>query len=268
MKRCFLFAMLALLLVSCNDKPKTLKPLSSKIEGPLAECFEVVVKDYPIIGGQVNVEFKKINDCLIDTPIVAEFLDDAGNVIASSKVNGNQKDLNFLLANKVGETSTIAFTIGNDKPKQARFSSSIPSEENNGESKIAIESEEVSIDVVKEESDTMIVIEEEVDEEGEIEDDEDEDDEDEITPQSVSSTSSKDWDRLLDDYESYVDQYIKLMKKASSGDLSAMTEYVSFLEKAEKLEEELNEAKNDLSVAQSQRLIKISKKMSNAALGM
>ena len=273
--------MLALLFFSCNEKPKLLKPVSSRIEGPLAGCFEVVDRDYRIIGNQVNIEFARVNDCLIEPQIIAEFLDDVGNVVATSKVdlNGDQ-GMKFLFANKVGESSTVAFTISNGNPTKVRLSSMIPSEENVRPG-LTLEDERapIDIDTGMEEAESPIVMEEEeledveVEEEEENEDEEvEEDDQQEPPTQSIPSiqfpNGSRDWDKILDDLESYVDQYIILLKKANSGDMSALMEYASILEKAEKLEYELNNAKNDLSGAQMQRYVKIMTKMTEAAMSM
>src|SRR5690606_31855293 len=55
----------------------------------------------------------------------------------------------------------------------------------------------------------------------------------------TSSTRSADWDKLLVDYEAYIDQYIKLFKKAQNGDNTALVEYPGLLEKAERLQHSL-----------------------------
>ena len=101
------------------------------------------------------------------------------------------------------------------------------------------------------------------DEEDEKEE-EDEDENDEV----IVSTSSTNWDEVLDDYEEYVDKYISLMKKASNGDLSAMTEYVTFMEKAEKLSDKLDKAESEMTSAQLKRYVEITQKMTNAAIDM
>jgi hypothetical protein len=62
-----------------------------------------------------------------------------------------------------------------------------------------------------------------------------------------------------------VDKYIKLLKKANEGDMSAMTEYVKMLEKAEELSEKLENAEEDLTPAQAQRFLKIQTKLLEAA---
>ncbi len=92
-----------------------------------------------------------------------------------------------------------------------------------------------------------------------------------VTNSNVSSSnrstkkSGNDWDSILDDYEKYYDQYIKLMKKAKNGDVSAMTEYVTMLEKAQSIGERLSNAQGDLTAAQSARFLKIQQKLVNAA---
>ena len=82
-------AMLSLLLFSCNEKANTLQPVSSKLSGSLAECFEVVVKDYKIVGNQVNLEFVRIKEGVVEPEITAEFLDENGNVLSTTKADNN-----------------------------------------------------------------------------------------------------------------------------------------------------------------------------------
>jgi hypothetical protein len=77
--------------------------------------------------------------------------------------------------------------------------------------------------------------------------------------------SDDDWDELLDSYEEYVDKYISYMKKAANGDMSALAEYPSLMEKAEEFSEELESAKLELSDSQMARYMKISNKMLSAA---
>ena len=81
---------------------------------------------------------------------------------------------------------------------------------------------------------------------------------------NLSSNKSTDWDSVLDDYEEFVDKYIKLFKKAKNGDASAITEYGECLEKAESLQSKLENAKSELTSKQVSRLTKIINKLSNA----
>jgi hypothetical protein len=85
---------------------------------------------------------------------------------------------------------------------------------------------------------------------------------------SSTSSSTEDWDAILNDYEEYVNQYIKLMKAAQKGDASAMSEYPAMLEKANSLNSKLTSGQGTMSSAQASRLLKIQNKMASAAAGM
>lgn len=91
---------------------------------------------------------------------------------------------------------------------------------------------------------------------------EDADDED------LAALSEEEYDEMLDDYEDFVDEYIKFYKKAKEGDVNAISSYPALLEKAEKLDGKFERAnKNDhLTSKQVSRYIEIQKKMMNAAM--
>lgn len=80
------------------------------------------------------------------------------------------------------------------------------------------------------------------------------------------ATSSKDWNKILDDYDDYIDEYIKYYKKAKNGDTSALQEYPKLMEKAETLQKSLDKASKDNSLSSEQisRLTKIQSKIINA----
>jgi hypothetical protein len=85
---------------------------------------------------------------------------------------------------------------------------------------------------------------------------------------SVSDASgSENWDQMLNDYEQYVDEYIKFYKLAMKGDASALSEYPEMMEKATNLSESMQKAQNDnqLSVKQLNRMAKIQTRMLQAA---
>lgn len=88
------------------------------------------------------------------------------------------------------------------------------------------------------------------------------------TPKATSSSSSKssgkNWDKIITDYESYVNKSIELLKKANAGDMSAMSDYATMLEKAEDLQESLEDADDEMTTSQMQRFIKIQQKLINA----
>ena len=83
-----------------------------------------------------------------------------------------------------------------------------------------------------------------------------------------STTGSADWDKILDEYEQYVNKYYSFAEKASKGNASAMTDALSMAEKATSLAEKLDRADDNLSKAQMNRLLKIQNKMAEAAMKM
>ena len=85
---------------------------------------------------------------------------------------------------------------------------------------------------------------------------------------ATTSKSNNDIDAYLKSYEEYVDQYIKLMKKAKDGDMSAMTEYAEYMEKATDLSEKMEKAESEMSSAQMAKFLKIQAKLTQAASNM
>ncbi len=86
---------------------------------------------------------------------------------------------------------------------------------------------------------------------------------------AVSSDSgSEDWDALLNSYEEYVNSYVSMLQKASAGDMSALTESASFLQKAQELTQKLSSATSGMSSAQLSRFNEINQKMLQAAKNM
>ena len=81
-----------------------------------------------------------------------------------------------------------------------------------------------------------------------------------------ASSGSEDWDKLLDEYEEFIDKAMACAKKVKEGDISAMAEYASLLESAESLQKKLENAGSNLSTAQAARLNKIAAKMAQAAM--
>ena len=84
--------------------------------------------------------------------------------------------------------------------------------------------------------------------------------------ETFSNTETPDWDDLLDSYEQFVDQDISLVKKASKGDVTAIAEYPSVMEKATEFAEKMKGAQSDMSSSQWARYMEITNKMSKAAL--
>lgn len=81
----------------------------------------------------------------------------------------------------------------------------------------------------------------------------------------LADTSSEDWDAMLDSYEECVDKYIALLKKASAGDMTALTEYPALLSKAQEFGDKMESAKGSMSASQVARYTKITAKMLKVA---
>lgn len=90
-----------------------------------------------------------------------------------------------------------------------------------------------------------------------------EEDTEEVTETKQSGT---DWDKFLDEYDSYCTKIAALSKKAMAGDMSAMTDYASLIESAEALESKLEDAESEMTPAQIARLNKIVQKIAQAAM--
>lgn len=79
-----------------------------------------------------------------------------------------------------------------------------------------------------------------------------------------TSSSSNNWDSILDSYEKYVDKYIIIYKKVLSGDTTAAIEMTNMLEKAQDLQNKLENAESELTPSQAARLAKINSKLIEA----
>ena len=76
----------------------------------------------------------------------------------------------------------------------------------------------------------------------------------------AASSSSSDWDKVLDSYEKYVNEYIAVYKKVQAGDASAYSQLASLMEKYQKLDK----ASGELTASQLARLQKINVKLAKA----
>lgn len=95
----------------------------------------------------------------------------------------------------------------------------------------------------------------------EVSEDEDTSSDTDVESEEISSSNI---DEFLEAYSEYVDKYIKFMKKAANGDMSAMTEYVGLLKKAQEFDEKLKDAKGDMTTNQWNKFLEIQQKMLSA----
>lgn len=272
----FAIAIMAVCLVSCGGKKDSneneeivITPETTHIKGDLGDYFEVVDKEYTIthdFGDIVSIEVKRTAaDYSFDLKGVEpygtygqgvnghagfgiEILDEKGNVIEKSAATADglsgmysSDDMKEALKLRAGETGTVRWSFnfdGDKKPAKFRITSAYEEVDSSNWDSASSSSDDES-------------------------DDNSSDDDESYN--SYSSTSSQDWDALLDSYEQYVDKYISLMKKAANGDMSALTEYPALLEKAQEVSERLEDAKDEISSSQMARYMEITNKMATAA---
>ena len=82
---------------------------------------------------------------------------------------------------------------------------------------------------------------------------------------NTGTVSDEDWDAVLNEYEDYVNEYIKFIKKANTGDLTALSEYPTMLEKAETFTRKLENVQGQLTVSQIARFNALQLKLTKAA---
>mgnify|MGYP003397680814 CR=1 FL=1 len=224
---------------------------------PVAGVYPVTEKDGKL---QVTIEFEKTKNTSSKKYIAEEFiLNPSDKDDHYIKVNG--KEIEFqaenrtsaaqdLLNAKVGDKVKVSFSyLPVDKQSKQELVGKIYS----CDFDLSLEEEEENIENTSSLSSFS--------NDDDSEDDGDDEDDEEI----ASSKNSTNWDKVLDEYESYVNQYIVLMKKAKNGDMSAMNEYAKMLEKAQNFADKLEDADDAMTTAQMTRYTKITAKMTQAA---
>ncbi|WP_347069216.1 DUF6591 domain-containing protein [Flavobacterium sp. WV_118_3] len=88
------------------------------------------------------------------------------------------------------------------------------------------------------------------------------------TEVATASTEENTTDAYLKSYDEYVDQYIILMKEAKNGDVSAMTKYSEYMEKAIDLSQKMEKSENEMTPAQMTKFLKIQAKLTQALADM
>ena len=244
------FALLMLVgISSCGDKKTevTVSPVATSITGPAGDVFQIVDKSRTLkVDGNrftVNVGLKRTAEGSVkDVEWGLELLDENEEVLVSDEDIFMPKGQDTLEGLKVGEEGSLELKVyehmdDSDIKKIAKF--------------------RVTSKAKKDWSSSSDVATEEVAEEAVAAED---------VAAEASSSSSEDWDKILDEYEKYCDKTVALAKKAQAGDISAMTEYASLLESAESLQKNLENAGSNLTAAQAARLNKIAAKLAKAMM--
>ena len=80
-----------------------------------------------------------------------------------------------------------------------------------------------------------------------------------------AANKNEDFDAVLKSYETYIDKYIVLMKKAKNGDASALADYPAMMKSATDLQTKLGSAGDKLSTAQMTKFVELQNKLVKAA---
>ena len=262
----FVMAVLAISLAACSAGGK-LTPTSKKVNGLLGKFFEVVERDYKMNDNELSVEFKRIAkggptdaSWSSEPTFTVELQDEDGNSIASEHTDivFTKEQLESVFSLGIDETASITFKFYNKTKEAVKFKVSSKWSDGDG-SDIEVDDDSYSDDYDSDSDGSDI----------EVDDDSYSDDYDSDSDVDTSSSSgSEDWDALLDSYEKYVDKYVSYIKKAAKGDMTALAEYPSLMEKAQEFSDKLQNAKGDMSASQWTRYNNISMKMMKAAQEM
>lgn len=271
----FTIVVMAISLASCGGKKNSdekivLIPETTHIKGDLGDYFNVVDKEYTVTddwGDMVTIEVERTDmDYSFDLKGVepygtsgkgvtghagfgVEILDEDGNVIAKTAATASglsgmysSDDMKEALKLKAGETGTVRWSFHFDSDKKP--------------AKFRLTSSYEEVDSSNWDSDSS------------SSDDDDSSSSDDDDSYSNSSSGSQDWDELLESYEEYVDKYISYLKKASKGDMTALSEYPALMQKAQNFSDKMKNAESSMSASQWARYNKITMKMLEAAQNM
>lgn len=228
---------LAFGLFSCKEEmPESLKPATLTIEGNLGALFEIVDDDYKIDKNSSEFQFnvKRTDKESIGFNKMGfgyEIYNGKGEVIDSKKpvlepLHPFTFPQNTMSLNP-GQIGSLKIDIQGWPDKLAGAKTF----------KIFLECNETDADEMSSEPSTY-----------------------------MTESSSDKWDEILDEYEAYCTKVASCARKAQAGDFSAISEYASLLERAQSLEDKLENAKSDLTSAQVARLGKIASKMASSMM--
>lgn len=135
----FTLIVLSLLLCSCNENGKAIKPVSEKINGPLGDYFQLVQGDYVPQEGQITIDFMRIkegwpvpmktnaplgdcNDCY-EPRFMAEFMDQDGNVLSKSFMDffSAPEQITALMNLGLNEIGSVTFTQSSNGVSQIKI---------------------------------------------------------------------------------------------------------------------------------------------------
>ena len=288
----FTLALMAIFFASCGSSSEdeesiVLTPATANIKGYLGQFYDVVYKDYTINDDVLTIEIER-NDNELPFNIKGvkpygyygqgitahagfgiEILNETGDVIEKKAATASMyysDDIKEALNLRAGETGTIRWFIyfhGDVKPAEFRLTSAyeeVEEEDDDDSNSSSVSGSDNSSSSVSSNNSSSSGYGYGYRYNSNKNSDDDKDD--------SSSSDDEDWDSLIDSYEEYVDKYISYMEKAMKGDMSALAEYPSLLEKVEEYSTKMNKAKGNMSYSQMSRYMKITNKMTEAAMKM
>lgn len=288
----FTLALMAIFFASCGSSSEdeesiVLTPATTNIKGYLGQFYDVVYKDYTINDDFLTIEIER-NDNELPFNIKGvkpygyygqgitahagfgiEILNETGDVIEKKAATASMyysDDIKEALNLRAGETGTIRWFIyfhGDVKPTEFRLTSAyeeVEEEDDDDSNSSSVSGSDNSSSSVSSNNSSSSGYGYGYRYNSNKNSDDDSDD--------SSSSGDEDWDSLIDSYEEYVDKYISYMEKAMKGDMSALAEYPSLLEKVEEYSTKMNKAKGNMSFSQMSRYMKITNKMTEAAMKM
>lgn len=263
----FLIAIMAIFLASCKGESAPIKPESTSLEGNLSTYYEVVDKEYTFAeDGTLTLDIKKIKDNFpepwhtglkySDPPsdsteyslvFKITFLDEKGNIVGSALFNYAQAE--SLAELKNGDSTKIQLFKGeiitedqiNDDTREKAVTFRVSGKVERGEgspSSSSSESTEPSTEMTDASSEIST----------------------EEATEDNSSSSSEDYDAVLDEYEEYTNKLLSMLKKVEAGDMSAYADYMGLVESMTSLDKKLANAKKEMTTAQVARFLRIQTK--------
>ena len=271
MKNIYLFiaAIFCAIMISCSsgNEPKLINPTSTEFTtGEIAKYVEIVDEpselSFAVREGSIETQYirlkvtlKMVKDGIKDVDprdielggllsvAIINIIDENDTKIQDLKVKDDDMlKLKKLLTGKKDDTAEITFEgeyHNDDAPKWFKQAVKF-TPANTGE--IILESENTSDTENESESESI-----EVD-----------------TEEAESIDMDNDYDAMLDKYEKFCNEYIKLIKKANGRDINSLPEYRRFMEKVSQFELQFGDCLMNLSPEQLNRFNRIHAKVMKA----
>jgi len=244
-----LFTAIAILSSCKRDNTAHVKPETTTVNGDLTGYLEVIDGDYQITedwGGNLSIKvkaLKPLDDGMFTNKYItlaASLLDDKGSPVSGTgdfelDFKSRDKFISLLKRGDGEEIVILSSGLGNYHAEQHAHLA-----------KKFIVSGTITDETVSSSNNSSSSDESSSDTESEID-------------------GNASYDEMLDAYEKYTDDYIKVINSMNNDDMSgAMSNYADLLSSSQDLEQKLKAVENKLTTKQASRLLKIQSKMIKA----